>query len=147
MLDQIAPIARKVPWWADLEICRQAQLITVSQIARTASRYPFLTDIPKPDGSVDGLQLAAEPRPERQPQPEPDGEADNPGALGREEDAAESEPTDGPAAQLDVVSFSYDDNGRFRLFADVDAATGGDHRERADRSPRQHRWSRYIQTS
>ena len=124
-LDQIAPIARKVPWWADLEICRQAQLMTVNQIARTASRYPFLTDIPKPDGSADGLQPAAEPEPEPEPrpEPEPDGEAGDHGTRGEEKDRAEAEPTDRAAAN-DVVSFSYDDNGRFRLFADVDAATG-----------------------
>ena len=54
-LGQMAPIARWVPWWADKEICRQAKLMTVEQIVRTASKYQWDVDIPKPDGTTDGL--------------------------------------------------------------------------------------------
>lgn len=76
-MDQLAPVAKKVPWWADVVICRPAQLMTVEQIARTASKYPFVDGTPKPDGTVDGLHRpdeadagAAEDAPEQRPKPE-----------------------------------------------------------------------------
>ena len=110
-LDQIAPIARKVPWWADREICRQAQLMTVAQITLTVSKTPFLTDIPKPDGAADQLVI--------------DDAADVDRAPDAGADALSGVAADGqPVTQPDTVWFNYGDDGRFRLFADVDAATG-----------------------
>ena len=125
-LDQIGPIARKVPWFADSEICRQAQLMTVDQIARTVSTYPFPTDIAKPDGTVDGLHLTTG-QTEAQGEPDTDSEpevASESAPIAEQEVALESAPIAEQAAQPDMVWLRYDDVGRFRLFADVDAATG-----------------------
>ena len=78
-LDQLAPIAKWVPSWADEQICRQAQMMTVDQIQRTASKYPWDLDIAKPDGTTDGLE---------RPEPVDDGDADH---RATETDVAESD--------------------------------------------------------
>ena len=40
-LDQAASIARKAPWWTDAESCDYAALMTVTQLRRVMSKYPF----------------------------------------------------------------------------------------------------------
>ena len=108
-LDQMAPIARWIPWWADKEICRQATLMTVEQIVRTASKYQWDVDIPKPDGTTDGLV-----------RPQPVDQAEHERTTDK---AAAVEPTSAPEP-ADALKFWWDDRQRCHLFGEFDAATG-----------------------
>ena len=47
-LDQVAPIAKRAPWWTDAQISKLATNLTVTQVRRVVSKYPF-PDIPNPD--------------------------------------------------------------------------------------------------
>ena len=112
----MSSIARRVPWYADKEICRQAQLMTVHQIARTASKNPWDIDIPKPDGSVDNVERPQPSVGNSEPESSPDTSA-----------TVETTQADGPESMilpLDTVSFWWDDQRRFHLVGDLDEASG-----------------------
>ena len=114
-LDQLAPIAKWVPWWADEEVCRQAQMMTVDQIQRTVSKYPWDLDIAKPDGTTDGLE---------RPESVDEGDVDRSDA---DTDVAESDDQSGPepsSERDDALGFWWDDQQRFHLHGEFDASTG-----------------------
>jgi len=123
-LDQIAPIARRVPWWADEEFCRRAQMMTVTQIGRLASKYPFITDIAKPDGSDDALNPEPEPEPDGAGKSEDESDSEGQSEPAPEPDNGHDNDTPDEPAPANTVWFGYDDNGRFRMHVDLDAATG-----------------------
>ena len=90
--------------------------MTVHQIARTASKYPWDIDIPKPDGSVDNVERPQPSVGNSEPESSPDTSA-----------TVETTQADGPESMilpLDTVSFWWDDQRRFHLVGDLDEASG-----------------------
>jgi len=121
-LDQMAPIARCVPWWADEEMCRQAKLMTVEQISRTASKYPWDVDIPKQDGTTDNLDR---PTPIDEPDSQPDGSSESTTDDTTADDAVKPIGNGAPTPEpVDTANFWWDDQQRFHLRCDLDAASG-----------------------
>jgi hypothetical protein len=52
-MDQVAPIAAKVPAWAEEEAARLARNATVAQLRKVAARYPFAEHVPPDDPPVE----------------------------------------------------------------------------------------------
>lgn len=54
-IDQVLPVVRRVPRWADAAVCQFAMYATVTQIRSVVTRYPFDPDppTPAPDGSTE----------------------------------------------------------------------------------------------
>jgi 5-methylcytosine-specific restriction endonuclease McrA len=48
-VDQVTPIAARVPAWAEAEVAELAHHATVSQLQRVVSKYPFHKQVPPPD--------------------------------------------------------------------------------------------------
>jgi len=135
-LDQVAPIAQRVPAWAEGEVCELAKKATITQLRTVVSKYPF---DPAP----------AKPKPARDPYvrlaSEDDGmwrlsgllDADHgielDKALAEARDALYSK-VDGPASNVDalieVARRSLDAvtstarRDRYRMHVHVDAASG-----------------------
>jgi Domain of unknown function (DUF222) len=92
-LDQLVPIVRKVPAWADAEVASLAKRLTVSQISRTVNRMnwqstPASVDTTPPDTDTDtGTEGVVADDPEATP--EPDSENTSPRAGGTAGDAGE----------------------------------------------------------
>ena len=47
-IDQVLPVVRRVPRWADAAVCQFAMYATVTQIRSVVTRYPFDPDPPTP---------------------------------------------------------------------------------------------------
>lgn len=105
-LDQVAPIARHAPGWADHQISRLAPQLLVTQISRIVRAYPWNAEDGPPDS---------------EPESGPDATVDGPACPSSEYDVV------GPPAAIepdDRASYSWGDDGRFRLSLDVGADTG-----------------------
>ena len=94
-LDQMAAIARRAPWWTDVEIADIGSHMTVIQLRRTLGQYEFPV-IAKPDDSNDNI---IDPTVEA-----PSGEAPS-GDDGKVE----------ALVPQDWCSFNTGDDDRFRL--------------------------------
>lgn len=128
-LDQMAALARKAPWWSDAESCEYAATLTVTQLRRVLSQYPF------PELDADGREVRTGPtRTEAEatalasdatPNDEAATDTPMPDASGPEAgaEAGGSGPT---VIETDrsFCNWFIGDDGRFRLTADLDAATG-----------------------
>jgi hypothetical protein len=105
-VDQMAAIAKRAPWWTDVEIADIGSHMTVHQLRRTLGKYNFPA-IPKPDDTHDNIDT---------PDPDPavdDDSSDDDCDTGDDE----SEPSD-------RCWFSLGDDDRFRLNLNTDAETG-----------------------
>jgi hypothetical protein len=115
--DQMAAIAKRAPWWTDVEIADIGSHMTVAQLRRTLGAYQFPT-IPKSDDSDDGVEEPA-PDPESGNADDDSSNADsNNGSAGEGNDDG-CEPT--PA---DRCWFNLGDDDRFRLNLNTDTETG-----------------------
>lgn len=102
-LDQMAPVAAHAPAWCDKQMAGLAPRLSVSQVAKTAREYPWSSDLSQPaDAHGDGTSDDADAS---------DADAE-----------PSTRPT--PASVPDTAWYQWDDNGRFRVFADLGADTG-----------------------
>ena len=99
-LDQMAPVAKHAPAWCDEQMSGLAPRLTVSQVAKTAREYPWDYDL-SPAGQAAKAEAEA------------DEVAD---------DSNVGAPT--PTAPADEAWYGWDDNGRFRLHANLGHDTG-----------------------
>ncbi|MFK7917055.1 MAG: DUF222 domain-containing protein [Ilumatobacter sp.] len=109
-LDQMAPIAQRAPAWCDEQMSRLAPRLTVAQISKVARAYPW-------SHSVDDATC----------EPCDAGDAGDVGDVGDagQVDAFDSASTHHQhASPVDSAWFGWDDNGRFRLHADLSQDTG-----------------------
>lgn len=98
-LDQMVPIVKYAPGWCDQQMSGLAPRLSVAQVAKTAREYPWDYDLsPSAVAESDGSSV---------------------------EDDVVMEAADSPTkAPVDVAWFGWDDNGRFRLHADLGADSG-----------------------
>ncbi len=133
-LDQTASIARKAPWWTDVESCEYATLMTVPQLRRVMAKYPF------PTLDDDGREIRPEVGSDRDTREAPDSdvEAQDSEPINDEEmpptdmerDTATDTATDtavGPdASSIDsYCSWSFGEDGTFELHARLEPEAGG----------------------
>ena len=106
-LDQATPIATHAPAWADTKVVSLATMLTVAQIQRTVSRYPF-DDPASPDthADTDGATPATDTTPQA---------ADDPDAADTNAHTPELE---------DRCWYGCGDDGRWRMFVDTSADAG-----------------------
>ncbi len=102
-LDQMAPVVRHAPSWCDQQMSGLAPRLSVAQVAKTAREYPWDYDL-SPAGQA--AKAAAE--------------ADV--AVGGADAEPKATPT--PCVPEDEAWYGWDDNGRFRLHANLGADTG-----------------------
>jgi hypothetical protein len=114
-VDQMVAIAKRAPWWIDHEILELGKMLTVTQLTRTLSSYPF-PDHPHPDDA------AAEPECE----PAPAESASSADSDPTPDDRSATPPTQStsPSEPPDRMWFGIGDDGRFRLQVETDAVTG-----------------------
>jgi len=104
-LDQMTPVAKHAPAWCDEQMAGLAPRLTVAQVANTAREYPWDYDL-SPAGQA---RKAAE------------AEQSTDDSSG-EDDHAKPAPT--PVAPADEAWYGWDDNGRFRMHANLGHDTG-----------------------
>jgi hypothetical protein len=134
-VDQVAAVARRVPWWADEEVCELAKQATVTQLARALAAYPF-PDIPRPDtvadegnDTTDGTDTAAGAITD-DAAAEGAVAVDAVDAVSGGARRADADPVDdGTVEDVSVVgrdrcSFGVGDDGRFRMWVETDAEAG-----------------------
>ncbi len=107
-LDQLMPIVRKVPGWADAQVTSLAHRLTVSQVRRLVNETNWAwTPGPEQDDEATEVQDDS-----AVPQPAP---------------GAPEDPTvDEPEADLNRVNYGFGENGRWYLHADLDADSGAE---------------------
>lgn len=134
-LDQLLPIIRHVPAWADAQMTSLAHKLTVSQVRRLVRETDWAWT-PGPAANEAGtLNNTTEGRAHRQTasllgDDEPTDRADT-----RESGNPEcDEPTDDRADEPDLnrVNYGFGDNGRWYLHADLDADLGAQIHESLD---------------
>jgi hypothetical protein len=146
-IDQMAAIAKRAPWWTDQQMADLAAMLTVSQLRRMLSSYPFPV-VPEPaeasddeadaragettDG-VDGVVDAGAT--EDADEDESAGGVDANGAGDEVADGADSDggghdgPDDdaggsGDGSVAEEAWWGWGDDGRFRLHLEVDPDSG-----------------------
>jgi hypothetical protein len=118
-VDQLAAIAKRAPWWTDIEIADIGSHMTVGQLRRTLGKYKFPA-IPKPDDSDDHID-------DPDPDPDPGPAAGDDSADGDDkpvDDAGSGEADTGNCDESDRCWFNLGDDDRFRLNLNTDAETG-----------------------
>ncbi len=112
-LDQATPIAKHAPAWADTKVASLARMLTVAQIQRIASRYPF-DDEPPADthAETDAATSATDTAP--QPADDPDDTNAN----------ANADANARPPEPEDRCWYGHSDDGRWRLFVHTTADAG-----------------------
>ena len=99
-LDQIAPVAKHAPGWCDQQMAGLAPRLTVAQITKTARQYPWNYDL---SPTAQGAEAKADVT----------------------EEGLDDNPNDKSApAPADEAWYGWDDNGRFRLQANLGHDTG-----------------------
>jgi len=114
-VDQMAAIAKRAPWWTDVEIADIGSHMTVNQLRRTLGKYDFPL-IPKPDDSDDNID-----------NPEPDDDTAAGEDPSRSDDPNSDDASDGDNVDLeppDRCWFNLGDDDRFRLNLNCDPETG-----------------------
>lgn len=139
-IDQAVAVATYVRTHNDAEACALAKGATVSQLANLLSRYRYAPTPPAPTPPAPAEDTPGAPAPETAPVHETASRETEP-ACGAEPEPAPAAPTDAPtfahgiaaptdhdrtarAAAPGQVHFGYDDDGRFRLHADLPADVG-----------------------
>jgi hypothetical protein len=100
-LDQMAPVAKHAPAWCDEQMSGLAPRLSVSQVAKTARDYPWDYDLSPAGQTNAGVEVEVS-----------DQSVD--------ENASKQSPT----TPADEAWYGWDDNGRFRLHANLGADTG-----------------------
>ncbi|RLE25022.1 MAG: hypothetical protein DRJ50_03710 [Actinobacteria bacterium] len=127
-VDQMAAIARRAPWWTDVEIADVGSHMTVAQLRRTLGKYNFPT-IPKKDDSDDNVDS---------PKPDPTaGDADDSAGADGDGNGSDSDADDDAGNDSgsngdgddepepsDRCSFNLGDDDRFWLNLNCDAESG-----------------------
>ena len=112
-LDQMAPIARHTPDWADAQMSGLATRLTVTQISKVARQYPWAagdTGVPSDQGGEFDNSESADT-------------LDESSDIGSESSSGST--TANVATEPDDMAwYGWDDHGRFRLHLDVGADTG-----------------------
>lgn len=113
-LDQVAAIARRAPWWTDADSCGYGTQMTVPQLRRVMSQYPF------PDLDEDGREVRHAPA-AGDTVPEESNDGANPTSGSEPDPTADSS---GTTSDDFYCSWTIDEDGSFRLHALLDAESG-----------------------
>lgn len=105
-LDQLMPIIRKVPAWADAQVTSLAHKLTVSQVRRLVSDTDWAW-APAPTATADEVESDCH-----------SGSPTDSDRRAHRSDDPDVEP------DLNRVNYGFDDNGRWFLHADLDADLG-----------------------
>ncbi|MEP1123967.1 MAG: HNH endonuclease signature motif containing protein [Ilumatobacter sp.] len=110
-LDQLMPIVRTVPGWADAQVTSLAHKLTVSQIRRLVSETNWA--------------WMPGPMPDQGPDPGPIDEEAAPGSrVERHDGPARSDDADEAEPNQNRVNYGFGENGRWYLHADLDTDLG-----------------------
>ena len=108
-LDQMTPVAKHAPGWCDEQMAGLAPRLTVAQVAKTAREYPWDYDL---SPTAQAARAADE------------ADATSAETAASSNDDNEPKPVPTATAPADEAWYGWDDNGRFRLHANLGTDTG-----------------------